>query len=286
MRAWLLALLAACAVNLCGCVTLSPPGMHWPDDALVYHPTDASEGNWQPDGLVFEDVWFQSHDGVRLHGWYCPHGSPRAVVLVAHGNAGNLSDRAPMMRLLQQRLDVAAMIFDYRGYGKSQGSPSEKGLLEDARAARKVLARRAGVAESEIVLLGRSLGGGVMVDLAARDGARGLILESTFTSMGDLAAYHFPLLLGRRLMKNKFDSLSKIGDYQGPLLMSHGDADQLVPIDQGRELFKAASGPKQFVRLRDEGHNWQPDRNYIERLDWFIETLKSPQPQVAAIPAR
>src|SRR5262249_54873297 len=145
---------------------------------------------------------------VRLHGWYCPCADARAVVLVAHGNAGNLSHRAERMRYFQQELQVTALVFDYRGYGRSEGLPTVEGILRDARAAQSFLAERAEVDESQIVLLGESLGGAVAVDLAAENAARGLVLESTFSSLRDAAEIHYPKLAWL-VPANKLDSVSQ-----------------------------------------------------------------------------
>src|SRR5262249_10423890 len=151
--------------------------------SMIYCPAPYPQGDWDAADLIHEDAWFQSQDGTRLHGWFCPAQNPRAVVLYTHGNAGNVAGLKWTARLLQEKLRVSVLVFDYRGYGRSAGTPSEEGILADARAARRWLAARTGVAERDLVLLGRSLGGAVAVDLAARDGARGLILENTFTSM-------------------------------------------------------------------------------------------------------
>ena len=142
------------------------------EKSLVFAPSRYPEGNWQPAGLVFEDAWFAAADGTRLHGWFVPHAQPRAVVLFCHGNGGNVALWADVLRNLHDRMGVTAMGFDYRGYGRSEGTPSEAGVLADARAARAWLARRTGIAEDRIVLMGRSLGGAVAVDLAT-DGAGG-----------------------------------------------------------------------------------------------------------------
>jgi fermentation-respiration switch protein FrsA (DUF1100 family) len=147
------------------------------DELLLFFPSKYPDGNWKPGGLKFEDAWFKSDDGTRLHGWYCPCDNPRAVLLHAHGNAGNLSHRADLMKYYQEKLRVTAFIFDYRGYGRSEGTPTAEGILQDARAARKFLARRAAVTESQIVISGQSLGGAVAIDLAAKDGACGLVIE-------------------------------------------------------------------------------------------------------------
>ena len=242
------------------------------EEHMIFYPTRYPQGDWGPHGLEFEDAWFQADDGCSLHGWYVPHDSPKAVVLLAHGNAGNLSNRAAMLRELHG-LGVSVLIFDYRGYGRSQGTPSEQGILADARAARQWLAGRSGVSEQQIVLLGRSLGGAVAVDLAAKDGARGLVLESTFSSLPDVAAYHYPMFPVRLIMRTRLDSLAKIGNYQGPLLQSHGTQDRIVPYRFGRRLFEAANEPKQLVTLEGGGHNDFPPPQYYQRLGEFFEAL-------------
>ncbi len=243
------------------------------EESLIFFPSRYPEGDWHPAGLEFEDAWFTAADGVKLHGWYVPCDKPRAVVLFAHGNAGNLSDRAEMLRYLQGPLRTSVMIFDYRGYGRSEGQPNEAGVLLDARAARAWLAKRAGVQEKDIVLLGESIGGAVMVDLAAADGARGLVLENSFTSLADVAAHHYPFFPARALMRNRLDSLAKIGQYHGPLLIRHGDADTIIPFEQGQRLFAAANEPKRMVVLPGGDHNDPPTREYLAALDQFLARL-------------
>jgi fermentation-respiration switch protein FrsA (DUF1100 family) len=243
------------------------------EESFIFYPTRYPDGDWSPEELDIEDVWFDAADGTRLHGWYCRHEDPRAVVLYAHGNAGNLSHRAPILRELHDRHGLSVMIFDYRGYGRSAGRPNEPGVLQDARAARDWLAHREGIDPRDVVLLGRSLGGAVMVDLAARDGARGLILESTFTSIPDVAARSFPMLPMRTLLRSRFDSLSKIPDYHGPLLQSHGDADTIIPYALGRRLFEAAHEPKRFLTIPAADHNDPQSPEYYRALDDFLAAL-------------
>ena len=244
------------------------------EESFIFFPTRYNGGpQWRPPGLAFEDVFFTADDGTRLHAWYLPHDNPRAVILFAHGNAGNLADRAPVVEYLRHKLRSSVMIFDYRGYGRSEGTPDEQGVLADARAARRELARRAGVDESDVVLLGRSIGGAVMVDLAAEDGARGLVLQSTFSSMPELAAYHYPWLPVRTFMRTRLESIDKISRYHGPLLQSHGDADNIIPDQFGRRLFEAANEPKQFFVLPGGNHNDPDPPEYLEALDRFIGEL-------------
>jgi fermentation-respiration switch protein FrsA (DUF1100 family) len=243
------------------------------EDALVFQPRTYPAGDWALAPGV-EDAWFESTDGNRLHGWFAEARAPRAVVLYAHGNAENVSDMRNVLRLYRERLNVSILVFDYSGYGRSTGTPSEENVLADARAARRWLAARTNVREKDIVLVGRSLGGGVVVDLAAGDGARGLVLESTFSSLPDTAAGHFPLLPVRGLMRTRLDSVAKVPNYHGPLLQTHGDADRIVPIALGRKLFDAANEPKQFVSVPGGGHNdGPPSREYLAALDRFLDSL-------------
>ena len=157
------------------------------EDWLIYFPVAYPEGDWKPGGLQFEDAWFAAADGTQLHGWYVPQENARAAVLFCHGNGGNLSHRVDALKRLHRQSGVSVLIFDYRVYGRSNGKPSEAGCLADARAARAWLAARENIPEARIVLMGESLGGAVAVDLAARDGARALVLESTFSSLPALS---------------------------------------------------------------------------------------------------
>lgn len=242
--------------------------------ACVYHPVQYPDGDWQPTGLDFEDAWFTAEDGTRLHGWFVPCENPTAVILFAHGVSGNVSSLAEPLKAFCQRHDAAVLAFDYRGYGRSEGSPSEQGLYQDARAARRWLAERMDISESEIVLMGRSLGGAVMVELAASAGARGLVLESTFTSLPDVARQHCPHMPVGWMMRTRFDSLSKIGEYHGPLLLSHGDADRVINFAKAERLFASANEPKQFIRIAGADHQDPPDEAYHQELSAFLASLR------------
>lgn len=245
------------------------------ENKLVFFPSVYPSGDWQPHGLRQEDAWIDTADGVRLHGWYVPSSepTPTAIVLIAHGNAGNLSDRTYLIEPLTRQLNCTVLIFDYRGYGRSQGEPSEAGLYADARAARQWLAQRAGVDPQQIVLLGESLGGGVMVDLAAAEGARGLILLNTFNTLPDVAAFHYPMLPARWLMRNRFDSVSKIARYHGPLLQIHGDSDTIIPITLAEQLYQAALQPKEWVVIPGGDHNDAPAPQVFRAIRDFLSRL-------------
>lgn len=242
------------------------------DELLLFFPSKYPKGNWCPQDLTFEDVWFTADDGTWLHGWYCACEKPRAVLLFAHGNAGNLSDRAPLLTYLQKRMRVTVLIFDYRGYGRSDGVPTADGILRDARAARAFLAKRAAVDEADIVLMGRSLGGAAVVQLAAESPARGLILESTFSSLKDVASHHYPKLAWL-VPSGKLNSAAQIARHRGPLLQSHGDADRTIPFSSGQKLFRAANEPKTFVTIHDGDHNHPQTAEYYQQLDRFLDSL-------------
>jgi uncharacterized protein len=247
--------------------------MMFAENSLIFHPSRYPSGNWSPPGLTREDAWFNASDGTRLHGWYVPCDRPRAVILFSHGNGGNITDRVDVLRALHDRMRSSVLIFDYRGYGRSEGTPNERGVLADARAARKWLATRAGIGESQIVMMGESLGGGVAIDLAAADGARGLILENTFSSLPEVGATHFPWLPVRLLMRAQLNSAAKIPDYHGPLLQSHGDRDQIVPFALGKKLFDAANEPKQFLVIPGGDHNDPQTPAFLQAMDEFIGKL-------------
>ncbi len=249
------------------------------EKSFIFFPTPYPEGDWQPSGLDFEDAWFEAPDGTRLHGWYVPHENPRAVVLFCHGNAGNVTHRINMLQTLHDRVGVSVLIFDYRGYGRSDGKPDEPGILADARAARAWLAERENIDEKDVVLLGRSIGGTVAVDLAARDGARALVLEGAFTSITDVAAYYYPWLPVRLFLRTRLDAAGKIADYHGPLLQSHGKADTIIPIRFGRRLFEAAGEPKRFIAMSNVDHNDPQPAAYYDELVHFLEVIsKRPKP--------
>lgn len=251
------------------------------ENSLIFFPTPYPDGDWQPREISPEDAWFQAADGTRLHGWYLPHHNPRAVVLFCHGNAGNITYRAEMLRALHDLVGVSVLIFDYRGYGRSEGKPDEAGILQDARAAWRWLAIREGIDPYDVVLMGRSLGGAVAVDLAvdlaaerADDaGVKALVLESTFTSIPDVAAYYYPWLPVRMLIRNKFDSLAKISAYHGPLLQSHGASDTIIPYRFGRRLFEVANEPKRFITIVGRDHNDPQSREYYDALAAFLDRL-------------
>ena len=244
------------------------------ENHLIYPAPKYPQGNWQPPGLHYEDVYFESTDGTRLHGWYVDHPAPVAYVLFCHGNAEHVAYRANYLRDYNKYYRVAVFAFDYRGYGRSAGRPHERGILADAQAAQQWLARRAGVRPADIVLHGVSLGSGVAVHLAARNGARGLILESAFTSLPDVAAHLYRWAPVRLLMRSEMNSAAKIAAYTGPLLQAHGSADELIPVELGRRLYNAAPGKdKRFIEMPGNRHNSDYSAEYLQAIGAFLAGL-------------
>jgi fermentation-respiration switch protein FrsA (DUF1100 family) len=178
--------------------------------------------------------------------------------------------RTEVLEQLHNIVGASVLMFDYRGYGRSEGQPNEKGILADARAARAWLAKREGIAEKDIVLMGESLGGGVAVDLAAADDARALVLVSTYNRMPDVAAYHYPIFPVRLLMRTQLDSERKIPNYHGPLLQFHGRADSIIPFPLGQKLFDAASEPKELVISDHHDHNDTVPTSFYRKMKEFF----------------
>lgn len=242
--------------------------------SLVYPIPPVSRGDWQPAGLGHEDVKFQSLDGTWLHGWFVPHPHAKRAILYCHGNAEQVGDLGYLAAQLRDELEASVFVFDYRGYGHSEGQPDEAGCIADGQAARNWLANRLGLQRNDVILMGRSLGGGVAVALAADGGARALVLENTFPSAVEVAARHFPWLPVRWVMKNRYDSLSRMPHYDGPLFMVHGAVDELIPPAFARQLFDVSkSTNKRFMEIPDRGHNDPWPNHYYQELKSFLDRL-------------
>ncbi|MCA8921638.1 MAG: alpha/beta hydrolase [Planctomycetes bacterium] len=227
------------------------------EGSLIFFPSPFPTAGWPPQepGVTLRELTLTAEDGQSLHAVYgsAPEADPtRPVLLFCHGNAGNLADRYFMLRELVPFADV--LLFDYRGYGKNTGSPSESGLYADAQAAWSWLTTEQGVAPSRIVLLGRSLGGGPAAELATRVPAAGLILDSTFTSIPAMAKRLSPWIPGF-LVRTKFDTLSKLPRITCPVLVIHSKADEVIPFAMGKALYETASEPKTWLELEGAGHN-------------------------------
>jgi uncharacterized protein len=246
---------------------------------LVYPIPPLERGDWQPAGLAYEDVRFQSADGTKLHGWFVPHPSAKRAILYCHGNAEQVGDLPDLLAYLRDTLRASVFVFDYRGYGHSEGRPDEAGCIADGLAAQEWLAQKTGLRPDQIVLMGRSLGGGVAVAVAAEKGAQALVLENTFPSVVDVAALHYPWVPVRWLMDNRYDSLSRIQRYDGPVFQIHGSVDGLVPIAFARQLFEASpSREKRFLEMTDRGHNDSWPTSYYRELATFLDQVAAESP--------
>ena len=244
------------------------------ENYLVYPAPQYPAGDWEASWLDPLDVSFESEDGTRLHGWLVEHPDPSGYLLFCHGNGTHVAFSASEIAELRDRLGVTVFAFDYRGYGRSEGKPNEPGVLADGQAAFDWLKKQAGVGSDEIIVMGSSLGGGVAVDLAARNAPRVLILDRTFSSLPDVAARHYPWLPVRWLMKNRMASIEQISDYHGPVFLFHGRADRVVPFDLGKALFEASpSEKKEFTESASCGHNDPLPPEAWERLLDFLRAV-------------
>jgi alpha-beta hydrolase superfamily lysophospholipase len=255
--------------------------IRWFEHRQVYSPSRKLKADASELGRSFEDVTFHAADGVRLHGWFFPadRSSPREhlVLLLLHGNDGNISHRLHFFQAWLE-LGVNVFAFDYRGFGRSEGRPDEEGTYRDAQAATQWL-RTKGFAPEQIVLLGKSLGGGVAAELAVREPVGALILQNTFTSIPDIGSEMFPWLPVRRLHRIKYDTVSKLPRITVPVLVAHSPGDKLIAIRHAQRNFQAANEPKMYWELRG-GHTGTIESGrdvYLKGLEkFFDEYLRQP----------
>jgi len=245
-------------------------------DRFIFFPSRANEA-WDRNRRMTgaEEVTFRAADGTQLVSWYLRATSARATVLFFHGNAGNLSHRTDILRALAG-LDADVLIVGYHGYGKSQGKPSEASLYLDADAAYAYLTEQRGVPPSRLVVFGESLGGGPAIDLASRQPCAGLIVQSAFTSIRDMASHTVPFFPTGWLLQSKFDNLAKIPHIGVPKLFFATRTDEVVPYRQTRQLFDAASAPKTWVECDSCGHNdlfWKQQREWVAAVRQFLDEV-------------
>jgi uncharacterized protein len=223
-------------------------------NAFLFFPTRSLEGRPADAGLDARELRIETDDGERLHAWWVEgKGTRRASILLCHGNGGNIGDRVEHVRLLA-RAGFAMLLFDYRGYGHSTGRPTEEGTYRDARAALRAMLGQDGVDAERVVYVGESLGGAVALQLALESPPAGLVLQSAFTGVRDMAAEHYGLL-PRFLVPDAYPSRRRVAELECPLLVVHGERDEIVPPSHGRALYEAAPGPKDLRILAGVGHN-------------------------------
>lgn len=240
-------------------------GIYFPFKKIIADPASV--------GLSYEDVFFETSDRKQLNGWYIPVRGAEDTLLFFHGNAGNIGHRLEKILLLHD-LGVNVFIFDYRGYGQSQGSPSEAGLHRDAEAAYEYLTKKRGLQSEQIIPYGESLGGAVAVHLAAGKKVKALVTEGTFTSAKDMARIVLPFV-PPGILASRFDALINIKNVDCPMLIIHSLDDETVPYELGEKLFGAASRPKKLLQLRG-GHNTaflDSRQEYLRGLRDFFQGL-------------
>lgn len=232
------------AILLAGCQT-----------RILYQPHFGRAWVGTPDqlGMAWESVQLETGDGVLLDAWWVPARNPRAALLFFHGNAGNISHRLHSIRQFHD-LELSVLIIDYRGYGRSEGRPSEEGTAKDARAAYEWMLRYSGFPAEQLVVFGRSLGAAVAAELVREHSSAALILESPFRSVPDLARSLYPWLPLGPLIRYRYPTERYVSDISVPILVIHSPDDELVPFSHGRAVYEAAESPRQFLEIRG-GHN-------------------------------
>lgn len=249
------------------------------EDSLLYHPKSDGE-SWfpVPPQIQAVDVWLTSADGDTIHAWWLPHPGSAGAILLCHGNAGNLSHWTPRALSLQRALRQSVLIFDYPGYGKSGGKPSESGCYAAADVALSWLVNMQKIPARNVIMVGESLGGGVATELAVRHPPQALVLIRTFTSVPDMARKSVWTSSAAPLVRNKFDNLSRIPKCTAPIFIAHGDRDTLIPIAQAIKLFAAAPEPKRAFLLKNLGHNDALPAEFFTALAEFVRQAQMTAP--------
>ncbi|MEM9556219.1 MAG: alpha/beta hydrolase [Acidobacteriota bacterium] len=298
LRAGIAPLVLAAGVGGVGALELARSRFQ---QSRLFEPTRHPHGEWDPSvyGIEFEDIEFESADGTRLHGWWMPVRGAASTLVYCHGNSGSIGDRLPIYQRLLALLRVNLFAFDYRGYGRSEGVPTEKGVLADARAALDWVRTERRVVPESTLLLGHSLGGAVAIDTALHREVAGLIVQSSFTQLRDMARVRYPDLPLHWITRNGgFSSIDKVARLEVPKLFVHGAEDETIPFDHGVQLWHAASAPKAFLTLRRARHNDLHVRGSLlyhsalrrfhraclgrECMDRFTASLRPPAPEAAA----
>jgi uncharacterized protein len=241
------------------------------ENRLVFPLSTAADAWVETPDAGHEDVWFTSADGTKLHGLYYPTATPGDVIVFAHGSGGNISHRCWLAVELRKALNRSVLLFDYPGYGKSEGSPSEAGCYAAGDAAIAWLKSEKKVLPAQMILFGKSLGGGVVTELATRHEHKAVIIVKSFTSVPAVAKKMFPILPTFTLMKNRFESIRKIPLIKTPVFIAHGTADRTIPYSHSEELFAAANEPKELFLMPGEDHNDGLRDNFLIALKGFLD---------------
>ncbi len=250
------------------------------ENRLVYPGAKYPAGNWEAEQQGFTEVEFTAADETKLFGWYLPlqdqSGPTRPrTILYCHGNGENIAQGGAFTsKQFRNTLQANVFSFDYRGFGKSEGSPNEAGIQEDADAAMTWVCEHDKIKPTDVIIVGHSLGGGVACYLAEKHGCKALILQRTFSSLPDAASLKYWMFPVRWVMKNQMNSAEAIKNCDMPLFQSHGGADKLVPIDMGKKIFdQSPSTRKKFFEAPDMAH-WQPlPDHYWTELEAFVDEV-------------
>ena len=253
------------ALLLTGCLSL--------ENRLVYHPRPSDPKAAAPLPAPLEDVEMRTVAGVKIHARWCPRADAQGVLLYCHGNAGNLEHHASLMRVFYDSLDRSVLVFDYPGYGRSEGKPSEAGCYAAADAAYDWLVRVQKIPPERVVICGESLGGGVAVDLASKRPHEALVLIRTFTSVPDVAKQQ--VIFASSVMFNRFESLKKMPACKSPVFIAQADQDRLMPFAQGEQLRDACKAPVRFHRLQGLDHNDPLPPAFFVAVRQFLDDMKS-----------
>lgn len=219
---------------------MQPHFLYCPVREVVYTPDEL--------GMDFEDVVFKTDDDLSLNGWYIPAENSQLTVLFCHGNGGNIMHRLDSINIFYN-LGLNCFVFDYRGYGSSEGKPGEEGTYLDVKAAYEWLTKEKGISPNDIIIFGRSLGGSIATQLASKVRSRALIIESTFTSYVDIGRKFYPYMPVRWFARFSYRTIDYIRDVRCPVMIIHSKSDDVVPFEFGLELYEAANEPKEFVEI-------------------------------------
>lgn len=264
-----LAAVAVFYILVCIVMYVAQPRMiYFPSPTLAVTPREIS--------LPYEDVTLTCEDGIKINAWYIPADPASATLIFCHGNGGNISHRLESIQQFH-RLGLSVFIFDYHGYGASEGKPGEQETYQDAEAAWNYLTETKAISSDSIIIFGRSLGGAVAVRLASRHQPKALVVESSFTSIADVAAHYYPFLPVRLLARVEYNSQKLVGQIKVPMLFIHSPDDDIIPFKIGRKLFESANEPKQFVQIHGR-HNdgyLNSDDEYMRGWREFLSRFES-----------
>jgi uncharacterized protein len=243
---------------------------------LVYRPKKIMEDTPRRAGLEYREIFFKTKDDVLLNAWFIQAKEPKAIALHCHGNSGNISDRIDTIKIYHD-MGISFFLFDYRGYGKSEGKPTEKGTYKDVQAAWNYLVKEMGIKPEDIIITGHSLGGSTAFWLAGKVSPKALIIEGSFTSMIDMGKLFFPYLPIRLLVRHRYNSMNHLKKVHCPVLIIHSRDDRLVPFYMGRALYNAANPPKRFLEIHGSHNDAILDskEEYTRRIIKFIAEINN-----------